>query len=167
MRISIGYISKPHGLKGELKVLPETYDAAIFKKLKELYVDGKAYKAEYAKPANGYVIVKLGGIDNADAAGLFRNKTVEIDEKDRMKLPAGVHYISDLIGCGVYAGETRIGELADVLQNGAADVYVVKDGGKEIMFPALKDLLKKVDTENKLILLDEKRFNETAVYNDK
>jgi 16S rRNA processing protein RimM len=160
-------ITKPHGVRGEIRLLPDVYDQAVFLKLKELYVDNKTYALEYAKIANDYIIVKIKGVDDRDAADAFRNKTAEIDEKDQAKLPEGVHYIRDLIGCGVYAGEERIGTVKDVLQNGAADVYVViGDDGREIMFPALKDLIKKTDTENKIIVLDKKRLDETAVYSE-
>ncbi|MDR2047698.1 MAG: ribosome maturation factor RimM [Clostridiales bacterium] len=161
----IAKITKPHGVRGELKVLPDTYDDGVFKKLKSVFIDGKMFALEYAKFAGGYIILKLAGIDDMNAAESLRDKSVSIDEAERPKLPNGVHYISDLLGCGVYVGEKRIGELSDVLQNGAADVYVADGGEYEIMFPALKDLLKKIDTANKLIILNEKRFGETAVYN--
>jgi 16S rRNA processing protein RimM len=167
MKITIGKISKPHGVKGELKVLPDTFDDGVFNKLKSVFIDGRTFAAEYAKIANGYVILKLAGIDGMNAAEVFRNKAVQIEKKQRLKLPDGFHYISDLAGCGVFVGERRIGVLAAVLQNGAADVYVVDGGEGEIMFPAIENLLLKVDTDNKIIVLDEKRFGETAVFNEK
>jgi 16S rRNA processing protein RimM len=166
-KVTIAKIAKPHGVKGELKVLPDTFDDGIFKKLKSVFIDGKSFAAEYAKIANGYVILKLAGVDDMNAAELFRNKTVQIEKSRRLKLPDGFHYISDLVGCGVYVGERRLGTLADVLQNGAADVYVVDGGDDEIMFPALENLLMRIDTDNKIIVLDEKRFGETAVFNPK
>jgi ribosomal 30S subunit maturation factor RimM len=57
--------------------------------------------------------------------------------------------------------------MADIFQNGSADVYSVKTKeGKTIMFPALDDLILKIDTINKIIELDKKRFSEVAVYED-
>jgi 16S rRNA processing protein RimM len=165
MKVAIGKISKPHGVKGELKVLPDTFDDGIFKKLKSVFIDEKTFILEYAKIAGGYIILKLEGVDDMNAAELFRNKEIQIEKGQRLKLPDGFHYISDLIGCGVYVGEKRIGGLVDVLQNGAADVYVVDGGESEIMFPALENLLTRIDTDNKIIVLDEKRFGETAVFN--
>ncbi|MDR1905333.1 MAG: ribosome maturation factor RimM [Clostridiales bacterium] len=165
MRVSIGLITKPHGVKGEVKIFPDTYDEVIFKKLKDIFINGKPYVLEYAKAAAGYIIAKLKGVEDIETAELLRNSRIEIDEKDRLKLPEGTHYIRDLIGCGVYAGEERIGDLIDVLQNGAADVYVVGGKDGEIMFPALKKLLKRVDTDNKIIVLDKKIFDETVVFN--
>ncbi|MDR2090535.1 MAG: ribosome maturation factor RimM [Clostridiales bacterium] len=167
MKVTIAKIAKPHGVKGELKVLPDTFDKTIFVKLKSVFIDGKAFPVEYAKIAGGYVILKLRGVDAMTAAESFRNKSVQIERAQRLKLPDGFHYISDLIGCGVYVGERRIGGLTAVLQNGAADVYVVDGGESEIMFPALENLLTRVDTDNKIIVLDEKRFGETAVINEK
>jgi 16S rRNA processing protein RimM len=167
MKVTIGKISKPHGVKGELKVLPDTFDDGIFKKLESVFIEEKTFILEYAKIANGYVILKLEGVDGMDAAEAFRNKVIQIEKSRRLKLPDGFHYISDLIGCGVYAGERRIGELAEVLQNGAADVYVVDGVESEIMFPAVESLLIRIDTDNKIIVLDEKRFGETAVFNEK
>jgi 16S rRNA processing protein RimM len=163
MRVRVGTVSKPHGIKGEVKVLSDTYDRAVFGGLKSVYIDGKPYGLESVRLANAFVILKLKGIDGIDAADLFRSKAVEIDKKDRLPLPADMFYINDLVGCGVYVGLNRIGELKGVLQNGAADVYIVRGENGDIMFPALKDLLLRVDIGNKIIALDEKRFGETAV----
>lgn len=159
----MGTVSKPHGIKGEVKVLSDTYDRALFSKLKSVYIDGRPYGLESIKLANTFVIFKLRGIDSVEAADFLRNKAVEIDKKDRLPLPADMFYINDLVGCGVYAGLNRIGELKGVLQNGAADVYIVRGENGDIMFPALKELLVRVDIGNKIIVLDEKRFAETAV----
>lgn len=63
-----------------------------------------------------------------------------------------VYLVKDLAGCVVVTtkGET-LGKLLDVLPTGANDVYVVGEGKEEILIPALKSVVKKIDLENKRI----------------
>lgn len=50
-------------------------------------------------------------------------------------------------------GET-LGVLRDVLPTGANDVYVVGEGASEILIPALKSVVLKIDLEQKRIEVD-------------
>jgi 16S rRNA processing protein RimM len=165
-KVAVGVMSKTHGVKGELKLLADVYDDKLFKKLKKIYANGVCYDIERAKIAGGYIIIKLKGIDGVDTASALKNCVVEIDEQDRLELPPNTYYISELIGCRVFFDDkTEVGEVVDIAQNGAADVYVLRSAdNSEIMFPALKDLLQLVDTANKTIIIDKKRFGETAVF---
>jgi 16S rRNA processing protein RimM len=62
-------------------------------------------------------------------------------------LPEGHYYIFQLVGSRVYTtGGEFLGILTEVLTTGANDVYVVKGTGKkEILIPALKDVVRKID----------------------
>ncbi len=67
----------------------------------------------------------------------------------------------------MFIEDKEIGVISDVLQYGAADVYVISaNDGKEVMIPAIKKLLLKVDIENKQVLLDKQTFEEVATYED-
>ena len=65
-------------------------------------------------------------------------------------MPSNVFYFHDLIGISVFNQDfVEIGTLKDILKTGANDVYVIQPkSGKEILIPAIKEVVKKVDLEN-------------------
>ena len=101
------------------------------------------------------VILKLKGIETPEEAERLRNSYLKINRKDAKKLPEGTYYIADLIGLDVYTDENKLLGKVDYIYNaGSSDIYVVKDEqGKEILLPAIKEVLKQVDLENKKIIV--------------
>ena len=157
--LSIGQIINTHGLRGEVKVYPLTDDISRFEKLKEAYVeenDGLVkYKVESVKFLSSTVAVKLKGIDSEEAANKLRGFYIKVDRKSAVKLPKDTYFICDLIDLEVYDEKgLLIGTIKDVLQTGSNDVYVIQSSGKDILIPALKDIVKKIDLENKKILVE-------------
>ena len=87
-------------------------------------------------------------------------------DKDSVILDEGRYFIEDLLGClVVLSNGNKVGTVVDILQYGAADVYMC-EGEKNVSFPFLKDLVLAVDIQRQLITLDEKRFEEVCVYED-
>jgi len=157
--LSIGQIINTHGLRGEVKVYPLTDDISRFEKLKEAYVEENEglvkYKVESIKFLRSTVAVKLKGIDSEEAANKLRGSYIKVDRKSAVKLPKDSYFICDLIGLEVYDEKGMlIGTVKDVLQTGSNDVYVIQSSGKDILIPALKDIVKKIDLENKKILVE-------------
>lgn len=165
-RYTIGIILKPHGVKGAIKIGPMTDDVARFKSLEKVYIDNKMYKVLNAQLSSNEVYLTLDGIADRNKAELFRNKEIQVEKQDAVKLDEGRYFIVDIVGCEVFVENELIGKVDEVLQNGAADVYVIKSEDKECMVPALKKLLVSVDTDNKKIVLDKKVFDEVVVYED-
>lgn len=159
----IGKIVKAQGIKGEVKIIPITDDVLRFNKLKKATVKGNEMTVEYSRVQGGCAFVKFKGVDNRNDAELLQNEFVSVAREDAVKLPENTWFIVDILGSKVFVGDKEIGALVDVMQNSAVDVYVVSDGKTEVMFPALKNLILKVDTDKKVIILDEKRFKEVAV----
>jgi len=157
--LSIGQIINTHGLRGAVKVYPLTDDISRFEKLKEVYVeenDGLVkYKVESVKFLSSTVSVKLKGVDSEEAANKLRGSYIKVDRKSAVKLPKDTYFICDLIDLEVYDEKgLLLGTVKDVLQTGSNDVYVIQSSGKDILIPALKDIVKKIDLENKKILVE-------------
>jgi 16S rRNA processing protein RimM len=161
----IGTVLKPQGLKGEIKVMPHTDDVARFMLLKSVIIDGEQIKVSAVDVRGGLAYIMLEGIESREDAERLRGKLLSVDRKDAIKPPPGFYFIADLIGCEVFADGERLGVLKEIYQNGAADVYEVR-GEKNLMFPALKTVLKSVDIEAKRIELYAERLAEVAVYED-
>ena len=164
-RYTVGIVLRPHGVRGAIKVGPLTDDVARFKQLKKVYIDNITYNVIKAQVSNNEVYLTLDLIDTREKAELLRNKEILIDKEDTVKLPKDRYFIVDIIGCEVCVDGKVIGKIKDVLQHGAADVYVIS-GEKECMVPALKKLLLSVDVESKKITFDREVFEQVVVYED-
>lgn len=165
-RIVVGNISKPQGVRGEIKIAPLTDDAERFNRLKKVFVDDKEYIVEKARVSANGVFVKLKGIDDRNAAELLRNKDMSVERQDAVKLEKDRYFIVDIIGCDVFVGDEKSGRLVDVLQYGAADVYVISTPKGRAMIPAISRILLDVDVENKKIVLDKEAFDDLVVYEE-
>lgn len=151
--LRVGVITSTHGVRGEVKVFPTTDDMNRFKKLKTVILDtGKEHKTlniEQVKFFKNMVILKFKGLDNINDVEMWRQKDLLITRDQAVKLSPDENFIVDLIGLAVVTDEgENLGELKDVLQTGANDVYIVKTAaGKEVLLPAIKDCILNVDLE--------------------
>ena len=95
------------------------------------------------------VILKFRGIDQIDDVQQFRQKALLVTREQAVPLGENEYFIADLIGLRAVSDEgEELGEVADVLQSAANDVYVIrKKGAADLLLPAIRDCVKKVDLE--------------------
>ena len=157
--LEIGQIVNTNGLKGMLKIKPFTDDITRFEELKYIYIQkGQELikkRIEEVKYVKNMVLLKLDGIDDINEAEKYKNFYIKINREDSIELPEDSYLIVDMLKCDVYTEENELlGKMIDVLQTGSNDVYVVKtEEGKEILLPAIKDVVKKIDIQNKKIIV--------------
>ena len=157
--LEIGQIVNSYGIKGFVKVVPYTDDITRFEELKTIYVEQgkkiKEYIIEDVKYSKKLVLLKFKGIDDINETISLKNCYLKIDRKDAVELEEDSYFIVDLIGLEVYSDEDKLlGILSDVFPTGSNDVYVVKDElGKQILLPAIKEVIKNVDLENKKVIV--------------
>lgn len=155
----IGQIVNTSGLKGVIKVKPFTDDITKFNNLKTIYIsikkELKEFKIEQVRFNKNMVFLKLEGIDRVEEAESYRNLYLKIKRDKNEKLEEDSYYIVDIIGSKVYTDlQEELGEIVDVFSTKSNDVYVVKDSlGKQILLPAIKDVIKNVDIQNKKIIV--------------
>lgn len=152
--LEIGQIVNTFGINGYVKVKPFTDDITRFDKLKTIYINNKVYEIEGVKYHKDLVLLKFKGIDKIEQAEPLRNLYIEIDRKDGV-LEDGAYYIVDLIGLEVISDEGKLlGKLDDIYNTGSNDIYVVKDElGKQILLPAIKDVVKEINLDEKKIVV--------------
>lgn len=147
----IGKITSTHGVKGELKVQPLTDDVSRFQLLDQitLVVDGKekSYPIQQVRFHKNMVLLTLEGITDRNQGEALRNHFIEVPREQGIPLEEDRFYIVDLIGMDVAENGIVIGTLQDVLQHGAADLYVIKEGDREWMLPATKENILHVDLD--------------------
>ena len=155
----IGQIVNTSGLIGVLKIKPFTDDIKEFSNLKTIYIKTKngltEFKIEQVRYVKNMVMLKLTGIDTVEEAEKYRNLYIKILRDQEEELEEGSYYVVDILGCKVNTDTNQeLGKVVDVFQTGSNDVYVVKDEqGKQILLPAIKQVIKNVDVKNKIIIV--------------
>ncbi len=156
-RVAVGVINAPWGLKGHVKVTPLTSNPERLQAGAELYVLGRRRRVLEVVEPYGYPMMVFEGLTSRAAAESLRGEVIEIDEEDLPPLPEGEYYIDDLVGMEVVTedGGEVIGRLSEVLRTGANDVYVVqRPGAKDVLVPAIPDVVKAVDVAAKRMTID-------------
>ena len=157
--LEIGQIVNTFGIKGMVKIKPFTDDIRRFDELKAVYVEKNGNQTEYeieeVKYHKDMVLIKFKGIDKVEQAEMLRNSYLTVSRDSVEKLEEGRYYIVDLLGLEVYTDEQiLLGTLEDIFNTGSNDIYVVKDKqGKQILLPAIQDVIKQMDIENKKIIV--------------
>ena len=158
-KIIIGKIGKARGLDGTLKIIPLTDFEGRFDNLTEISVGGKIFTIEKVRHIGGEIFIKFKNIDSRELAKTLTNKFLTVPRAEAAPLEEGEFYTFDIIGCEVCDGDKNIGKVQNVLKTGSNDVYQVV-GETEILIPALKSVITKIDIVNKKIFVDSAKLEE-------
>ena len=153
--VRVGKIVNTHGLKGDVKCIYLTDDMERFDDFDYVYIEDTEERLdiESIRYAKGMVYLKFKGLDNINLVERYKNKYIIIDESQMKPLEENSYFISDLIGLEVYDQEDNyLVKITYVYQTGANDVYEL-NRNKEMLIPAIKDVVKSVDiTEGKMTI---------------
>lgn len=148
----VGFLRRPHGVRGEIIMdvhtdFPERLRAGTKVLVGEEHRPMTLASVRPHGPAG--LLVSIRGVTTPEQAGQFRNTWVYVTAKDRPPLPNGKLYQHQVIGLRVVTDDGRdLGKLTEILATGANDVYVVTaDDGKEILLPAIPDVILGYDLE--------------------
>ena len=158
----IGKIVKPFGIKGEVKVFPITDSALRFKDLRYVFLQNGScfnrFDVNSARLANEFVLLKINGFDSRDTAEKLRGKYLYVDRKNAVELEESSYYYYDLLDCKVKTIEgIMLGSVYDIQNAGSCDVYFVRAQNKdekEVLIPAISQVVKNIDVINKEITVD-------------
>ena len=157
--LEIGQIVNTFGIKGMVKVKPFTDNIERFSNLEKIYIKNKSgqteYKIQEVKYHKNMLLVKFEGIENPEQADLLRNSYLIVDRETEEPLEAGRYYIVDMIGLDVFTDDNEyLGKLEDIYNTGSNDIYVVKNElGKQVLLPAIEDVIKNIDMDNKKVIV--------------
>jgi 16S rRNA processing protein RimM len=155
--IEILELTKPHGLKGEMRAKYYCDNPDEIGELGVLYLgDGKTpVDLISCRVSKGMVIIRLEGINTIDEAQKLAGEMLYIDRED-VELGEDVWFIRDLIGLEVIDADTGelYGVVEEILQNAPTDVYCIRGAaGKQLLFPAIPEVLIDVNINDKKILI--------------
>jgi 16S rRNA processing protein RimM len=137
-----------HGIAGELRCRIITdFPTKRFRRGTTVLIGGVEHVIQAARIQGPIVLLKLEDIPDRTVAEALRGADVEVPTLNAVVLPKGQFYWHQVIGLRVEDATTQelLGQVADILETGANDVYVVRGERGEILVPAIKDVVKEID----------------------
>jgi len=151
--VAFGRIAGVHGLQGALRVRADNPESANLDLIKRLFVERDGALVEhriqsFARAGGGLLKVHLEGIDTIDKAQNMRGKDLYMASEDLPAPSANEFYYFQVTGLRVDTTDGRsLGRIEEIFFNGANDVWVVKDGPREILIPVIDDVVRRIDLE--------------------
>jgi len=157
--LPIGKVLGPHGIKGQVRVLPYSGESTSITSLRTVLLRAPggpydSYEIAGAVEHKKHVLVTLKGFDNINQVLSLSGREVYVRRDQFPELPEDEFYWCDLLGLDVQTedGET-LGELVDIFETGSNDVYVVKAGDREILIPATDEVVLAVNLDDKKMII--------------
>jgi 16S rRNA processing protein RimM len=151
----VGFLRRAHGLRGEIIMDLHTDFPERFQGGRKLFVgdDRRPMTLASARPHAKGMLVKFKGIETSEEAGQLRNQWVYVKSSDLPSLPEGKIYQHELLGFQVVEEDGKpLGELVEIIETGANNVYVVRnESGKEILLPAISSVILGTDPARRLM----------------
>ena len=158
--IAYGKILRPHGLKGEIKVLPYSGNPENFQQIQYIYTQSgctepQRHKVSARKLQKNFIIARIQNVNSVEQAELLRNKEVHVDKNDLPSNQEDEYYWFELIGLSVYSQSgALIGKVDSLIDNAAQPTLVIRDSSREYMVPLIDRFVKKIDLGNSKIIVE-------------
>lgn len=148
--IEAGRIVNTHGVSGEVKIEVWLDSPAFLKRCGRVYITGTEHRIEAAREHKGFLLAKLAGVEDLNAAMALKGRDIAIARADA-PLPRGGYFLADLLGAAVVDEQGKeIGRLTEVLERPASNIYVVR-GEEEHLIPVVPEFVLKTDAEAGII----------------
>jgi len=162
--VLVGRIGRPHGLRGEVAINPETdFPEDRFARGARLLMTRPGGTAEAIQEIqvatvrfhNGRPLVRFEGCDAIEAVEPLVGASLWIRADSRPALPEGHYYHDALIGCDVetVAGQA-VGQVTRIDAFGSAPLLVVTDGRHEVLIPLAEAICVRIDPVGRRIVID-------------
>jgi 16S rRNA processing protein RimM len=158
--VAIGEIGRPHGLRGEVRVIPLTDRPERFETLGECVLWDEARdrrrpcRINATRMQGDAVLVAVAGYDTPEAVGALTGWLLAVPESEALPAPEGHFYPWQLVGCRVLTEDGRdIGSVLRIEGSAAQDLWVVGDGGREHLVPAVADIVREVDLGGRRVVI--------------
>jgi 16S rRNA processing protein RimM len=156
--VALAEVSRAHGVRGEMRVKVYNADSELLPSQREVLVrhrDGRESTAalESVRGASpGYLLAKLKGVDDRDAANAFRGAELCVRREDFPPLDEGEFYACDVIGARVVGPDGDVGAVEDLVTYPSADVLMVRlDDGVSGEVPLLDNFVELIDPAERTV----------------
>jgi 16S rRNA processing protein RimM len=155
--IAVGRITRAHGVRGEIAVLPLSQIESRFEPGSRLLVEGldRTVTVASARPYRGHgLLLVLEGVADRTQAEALAGRYLVIPSSEAGALPEGEFWPHQLVGCEVVTEDGRsLGRIREVIRTPANDVWAADGLDGEVLLPALKDVVRTVDVAGKLVVV--------------
>lgn len=162
VRLTVAVIERSHGVRGEMRARITTDTPERLTKLKSLFLGDEATprKVLGVRFHQDRVLIRLAGIDTPEAVKALSGTPLRILGSEAAPLAEGEHFIFQLIDNEVVDESGAVlGTLADIMETGANEVYVIKrPSGPDLLLPNIPTVVLRIDTEAKRIIVDAEQF---------
>lgn len=159
---TVGKIVNTHGIRGDIKVLPQTdFAEKRFAPGSKLFMvneesgESREVKVASSREQKNIYFLKLDGFTNINEVEKFKGWSLKIEESEQGELDEGEYYYHEIIGCSVITEEgEELGKISEILSPGANDVWVVdrpKAKGKQLLLPVIDEVVLDVNVADKLV----------------
>ena len=157
----VGKVIRPHGLGGLLKIFSHAQSVETFLKAGSIFLkldpeEFQEHTVVSIKKHRNVFLFKLEGLNSLEEAEMYRGAEILIRKDSLIREDEEEYFWFELIGLRAYLENGRyIGILSNILNTGSNDIYIVSEGKKEILIPAVHDVIKKIDLETGEIIIAE------------
>jgi 16S rRNA processing protein RimM len=152
--VAVGRVLGAFGIKGDIKVEPMA-PPQTFKTRNRLTLRGAVREIERSRRHKGVLLLKLSGIEVREDIAEYRGEYLQVPETDLESLGEDEYYRFQLIGLRVVSTEgEELGEVAEILERPANDVFVVRGPKGEVLVPAADDIVQSVDIEAGVVTIE-------------
>ena len=159
-RIVIGRVSRPHGTQGEIRIEyfnPD--DLQFFSRYQMIFLQGdkgspQPYRPIAVRPHKKFILALLEGIQSRAEAEQLRGKVVLVDAAELPPLDADEYYWHDILGMRVVTEDGgNVGTITEIFPTRSNDVYVVREGEREVLIPAIKEVVVSIDMKARTMVI--------------
>ena len=158
----MGRIASPHGVRGAVKVKPQSADPASLLDYDEWWLrsrsggDWMPYRVLARREQSGMLVAELAGIASRDVAAALHGADVGVPRASLPALRDDEHYQADLIGMAVVNRDgAALGVVAEFVQSGAHPILrIAGHDGQERLIPWVKQTIDGVDAPGRRIDVD-------------
>jgi len=159
--LKVGEIVNTHALQGEVRIYSKSdFKEERFAPGSVLYINFNdeliQVKIKSHRTNKNLELVKFEGMNHINDVEKYKGCELWVDAANLSELEDTEFYFYEIIGCRVQTTDSEtIGEITDILQTGANDVWVIKrKGEKDLLIPYIEDVVKEVDIESKTVTIE-------------
>jgi 16S rRNA processing protein RimM len=156
--LAVGRVLRPHGVRGELRLELLSDHPTHLSEVETVYI-GKDHLPRRLLAFHvhrGVLLITIEGCEDRTEADRWRGAEVAVRLAEAAPLEAGEYYHHQILGLKVISdNDEELGTVAEIIQTGANDVYVVRGEAGEVLLPAIKSVILKIEPPEMIVHVPE------------
>ena len=152
-KVIVGKVVSPHGIKGQIRIETDSDNPNRFQINASISIADQAFTVTNSQEISPkYLLLSLEGVTTRQKASELQGSAISVETAAIPKLPIDTYYHYQLIGMNVLdENSVLLGNISEILNTGANDVYVVTDDKNELLIPAVANVILMVDVNTHMM----------------